>query len=291
MLSLQNLSDQTSSTPLHHISFEINERDFFVIYGPDGSGKSSLLRHILCEETAGEGQIYYRETDVHYLSRSQQKEIQYVPNVTPDLSDKKGLSCLEYLVRAKKQARGSEGLSPEKVLDYFNLIPSTALADLSVSDGKLMLILAALCAGPDFLILDEPYNYLNDRSFHMLMALLKVLNEDGLTILLTATSFEEVNGYVNHALYLRDGYVITSFACDTKLPMVKLVTLEGGDPELLEAQLGAPVSCTADFRSYLCNAEPEELSQILSSCHAEESNVLIELRSIEEVLEMHYYKK
>lgn len=161
-IKVNNLSVTYSNgvNALQNVSFEVNEGDFVGIIGPNGGGKSTLLKAMLnlIKPTSGEIEIFDKP-----ISQSD-VEISYVPqfsqmNSTFPISVKQvvlsgfltsGKPLLRY--NAKQIDKADEVLKRLGIYDKKDKLA----CELSGGQKQRLLIARALASDPKILILDEP---------------------------------------------------------------------------------------------------------------------------------------
>ena len=165
---------------LSDVSFKIDSREFFVLVGPSGGGKTTLLKMVnrLIEPTSGE--ILIDGEDITKMNlRDLRLQIGYVlqqialfPNLT--VAENIGLvPQLKKWSKAKIEARVKEllpmvGLDAEK---YTNRYPS----ELSGGEAQRIGILRAVAAEPKIILMDEPFSALDPISRKALQEMVKNL--------------------------------------------------------------------------------------------------------------------
>lgn len=166
---------------LDDVDFDVHERDYVGIIGPNGGGKSTLLKIILGILEPDGGTIEVFGTDP---ARARAK-IGYVPQYSrfdPDYP----ISAWEVVVSGllgNKQLGSpideSENEQVKTVLDELKLLhlKDRAIGELSGGQRQRILIARALVRDPELLLLDEPTNSVDEESERDLYELLRDLNE------------------------------------------------------------------------------------------------------------------
>jgi len=191
MLSVNNATLKLSNkTIFKNYSFEVKKGDIVVILGPNGKGKTSLLKSILSLIPLNGGDI---KTNT---------QIAYVPQNTSITFDYKVIDVV-LMGRAKhlgffsSPSKNDYNLSME-ILKSLNMqeFEQKNFSQLSGGEKQLILIARAMVSQCDFLILDEPASALDFYNQKKILNTLKNLNKTkNLTILYTTH-------YPQHALHL-----------------------------------------------------------------------------------------
>lgn len=221
IVTLENVSaGYNGNTVLKSVSLEIRENDFVGIIGPNGGGKTTLLKVILGLISPYKGKITYsfRENN-----RNFRKEIGYLPQQS-SIDRKFPISVREVVL---------SGLISDKPFfkryskkDYFtadryiektgiNNIAGKPVGELSGGQLQRVFLARALVSSPRLLILDEPDNYVDNRFEKELYDTLHELNEE-VAILLVSHDIGTISSYiktiacVNGNLHYHSSNVISS---------------------------------------------------------------------------------
>lgn len=154
---------------LNNISYQFTKNIYHII-GSNGVGKSTLLRLLVGLELPDSGSVIingHTEVSSHNLMA---KNIYYVPDdleVYPFLTGKEFLNWIA-------QARPTHSGEIENILEcfYLNLHTNTKISNMSFGTKKKFLLASALIGTPDFIILDEPMNGLDQNCQHVLLTIL-----------------------------------------------------------------------------------------------------------------------
>ncbi len=168
---------------LEGITLPIHQGDYLVLLGPNGGGKTTLLRLILGLERPWSGEIRYR-------FGSPEHRIGWVPQFA---SFDRGVpaTVLQMVLLGRAAERGllhrfrrEDRSVAAAALERVGLSDHAyrALADLSGGQLQRALIARALVANPLILLLDEPTASLDAGSRQQLLDLLRILHSEGLTL-------------------------------------------------------------------------------------------------------------
>jgi len=196
---------------LDDVSLTIDGGEFVALMGPSGSGKSTLLNVLGCLDTPTSGRYWLDGVPVESLSEDKLAEVR-----------QKKLSFIfqsYHLVARMTAARNVElpmifaGLPPrerrERIARALGIVGLSHRVDhrptqLSGGERQRVAIARAIVMEPSILLADEPTGNLDSKSGGEIVALLKQLNADGLTIILV-THDPNVGGQAERTLRMRDG--------------------------------------------------------------------------------------
>ncbi len=178
-ISLQGVTICHDRRPaiLEDVSLDICRGDFIAITGPNGGGKTSLLRVILKLLRPSSGSVAYLTTDgrpdprlaIGYLPQKSAVDSRFPITV----ADVIALGLMEPGAPVDKSRR------VESMLALMELGDKAGSTIAEVSGGQLQraLLGRALVAEPEVLILDEPLSYLDNRFEKKLYEILRLTME------------------------------------------------------------------------------------------------------------------
>ncbi|MDW8268193.1 MAG: ABC transporter ATP-binding protein, partial [Anaerolineae bacterium] len=178
-----------------HVSFEVREGEIFGVLGPNGGGKSTLIRLIatLLLPDAGEIRVF------GYDVVRQPMQVQRLINrVSVEASFFKKLSPLENLLYGAR-LYGLEGRATRQQIEHIlgrlgleKRAIHNPMEQMSRGMQQKVAIARALLSRPRVLLLDEPTTGLDPRSKREVQAIVRELQqEDGTTIVLTTHDMNE----------------------------------------------------------------------------------------------------
>jgi zinc transport system ATP-binding protein len=190
---------------LEDINLSVEEKDFLAIIGPNGGGKSTLLKLILGINTLKKGSI-------SVLGKEPSKsltQIGYVPqntNVNTDFPIKVIEVVMMGHVGGKKPLFGygkDEIMCAMGALSQVGMedFAQTKIGALSGGQRQRVMIARALCAHPQILILDEPTSSIDITGQKEIYELIKKLNES-ITIIVVSHDISVILEYANKAAHV-----------------------------------------------------------------------------------------
>lgn len=211
MLIIKNLMKNYGNfIAVNNLNLKIEKGEFFGLLGPNGAGKTTTIRIIstLTPKTSGSVMIDGKEIDRN--STDVKIKIGVVPqysNLEREMTASENLEVHGFLYKMSKEKRKKR---INELLDFVGL--SNRANDLvkNFSGGmkRKLLIARALMHSPEVLLLDEPTVGLDAAVRRKIWDLMKKLNEDGLTVVLTTHYIEEAEVLCNRVGMMDNGKLV-----------------------------------------------------------------------------------
>ena len=220
MLKIRDVRKQFGGlTVLDGIDLDVEKGDVTAILGPSGSGKTTFLRCLNFLERADSGQMVFdgEPFDLHTARKAEiarvRKKTAFVfqnynlflnktvlQNVTLGLTSGAGMKKDEANERAMK-ALAKVGMA-EKTASY----PS----QLSGGQQQRVAIARALAMDPEIIYFDEPTSALDPELIGEVLAVMRQLAEDGMTMLVVTHEMDFARNVSNRVMFMDGGKVIES---------------------------------------------------------------------------------
>jgi len=221
IISIEDLNYQIEGQLiLSSISFDIEQGDYIALLGPNGGGKSTLIKIILGLITPTSGEIKILEQP-QKLFRAYHK-IGYVPQNVSLFDGNFPLSVYESVSLGLESSKGWFSWLSSKDKERIDATLHRAsiydlkeknLSQLSGGQRQRVMIARALVSNPDILILDEPSTGVDIPSQQKFYQFLKSLNtQNRLTIVFITHDLGVIADDVTHVLALNQKLIFSGTA-------------------------------------------------------------------------------
>jgi ABC-2 type transport system ATP-binding protein len=237
---------------LKGITFEVEEGGFVALLGPNGAGKSTTISIInsLTRRTSGDVFIYGHNLETQpSLAKSQ---IGVVPQEF-------NFSIFEKVIHVVMHQAGYYGIdrieAARRAKKYLSLLELWHKRDMSVRElsggmKRRLMIARALMHEPQLLILDEPTAGVDVEIRRSMWNLLRELNSQGKTIILTTHYLEEAETLCDRIAIIHRGAIIQD---TSKKQLLNLLNVETFILDLREPFQGILPDCP-HFRIHFIDA-------------------------------------
>ena len=198
---------------LENLSFPVRRGELLTLIGPNGGGKSTLLRTLARQLTPLGGSVLLDGEELGGIPTpvlARRLSVLLTDRVHPER-----MSCAEVVSTGRYPYTGRLGILSrtdwERVEAAMALLRVETLSDrpfAQLSDGQRqrVLVARALCQEPELLLLDEPTSYLDVRHKLELLELLRTLaREQHLAVVLSLHELDLAQRASDRVLCVRDG--------------------------------------------------------------------------------------
>lgn len=167
------------------VSIDVNRGEIITLVGPNGTGKSTVLRSIIGQLKLIKGAVYLDGRDMTGIGRNELAK--KVSLLMTDRIKTELMTCYDVVATARYPYTGSFGLLGDKdaeaVREAIARVNADELAERDfdlISDGQKQRILLARCIAqePELIVLDEPTSFLDIKYKIELLQILKQLAGD-----------------------------------------------------------------------------------------------------------------
>ena len=210
LLTCKELSFAYNSAPvLEQVSISIARGDMVALLGANGAGKSTLLKICAGLLAAGQGEVLFEDRPLSaYARRELARRIALVPqemHVSFDFTVEELVSqgrtpYLSFLGGLQPSDRGEIARAVE--LAGIEHLAARKFNELSGGERQRVKVALALAQNPQLLLLDEPAQHLDIGRQAEVFALLRKLNQWGLTIVAAVHDLQAAHRHFSSAILL-----------------------------------------------------------------------------------------
>lgn len=218
MLEVSNLNTFYGQfQALHNISLTVKDGQMVALFGPNGHGKSTLLKTICGLIEASSGRAKWNNIELTGVPSEKivQMGVIYIAedrHLFPEMTVLQNLRMGAFNPRA----RSSEAETLAYVLDIFpklDVLRNKAASTLSGGEARMLTIGRGIMSKPKFLAFDEPSVGLSPKLREEVFQQIEKIRQSGVSILLVEQSSEEIAKMADYLYLMEDGHIV--FECDT----------------------------------------------------------------------------
>jgi ABC-2 type transport system ATP-binding protein len=207
MLEVNNVVKRYNGfTAVDELSFEVHEGEIFGLLGPNGAGKTTAIRAIMDIFKPDEG-------TVRVLGKppgAAREQIGYLPEERGLYRDHEVINVLVYLSQLKGTPRR---VALQRALSWLERVELSdwghrQVKDLSRGMRQKLQFVASLIHDPQLLILDEPFQGLDPINVVLLKRLMRELQMEGKTVMLSCHQMALVEELCDRILLISEGKAI-----------------------------------------------------------------------------------
>jgi branched-chain amino acid transport system ATP-binding protein len=196
---------------LKDVSIQVQEREFVAILGPNGHGKSTLLKTLCGLLPPVSGQVLLGGVDIAHMPPRKIVEMGLVyiaedRHLFPEMTVMENLRMGAYCPHARKKA----GQNLEYVFELFpklKTLSSRLASALSGGEARMLAVGRGLMSDARILAVDEPSLGLAPILRTEVFRKLGEINQNGMTILLVEQSIRLAAEYAQRLYLMEDGHI------------------------------------------------------------------------------------
>ena len=195
------------------ISTTICRGDVVAVIGPSGCGKSTFLRSMNCLEDPTGGRVTFEGTDITdedvdiNLVREKIGMVFQQFNLFPNMTVRENIMLAP--VKRRKMTKEEAAVKADELLERIGLSDKadTYPAMLSGGQKQRIAIARALAMNPDVMLFDEPTSALDPEMVGEVLALIKELAAEGMTMVIVTHEMGFAREVANRVLFLNEGQI------------------------------------------------------------------------------------
>ena len=202
---------------LNGVSFVVEKREFLIIMGRSGSGKSTMLHMMGCLDTPTEGEVYIggiKTTDLgpEELARIRREKIGFVFqafNLVPNLDATRNVALpmmFEGVPKPERERRARELLEMVGLADHVDSYPN----EMSGGEKQRVAIARALANDPEIIVADEPTGNLDSVSARQGLEIFDDLHRKRGKTIVVVTHEQYVADMGERMVFMQDGKISES---------------------------------------------------------------------------------
>lgn len=220
MLSIKGLCKSFEGTEvLKGIDINVDKGDVIAVLGPSGSGKTTLLRCMNFLEEADSGSMVFDGKEYSFANVSKKeigelrKKTGFVfqnynlfANKTALQNVTEGLMIARKIPKAEAERIGRQALLKVGMSDRCDYYPS----QLSGGQQQRVAIARAMASEPEIIYFDEPTSALDPELTGEVLAVMKSLADEGMTMIVVTHEMEFAKNVSNKVIFMENGVVVES---------------------------------------------------------------------------------
>lgn len=198
---------------LKGITTTIRKGDVLALIGPSGCGKSTFLRSLNLLEKPTDGHVLFEGTDLTDssvdINQVRQKigmvfqQFNLFPNMTIQENIMLAPVKLGRMTKEEAKKKASELLERIGLSDKADAYP----AQLSGGQKQRIAIIRSLAMNPDIILFDEPTSALDPEMVGEVLAVMKELAQDGMTMVVVTHEMGFAREVANRVMFINDGVI------------------------------------------------------------------------------------
>lgn len=208
MIELCNLTKQFGNhTAVDHLDLKIETGEFFGLLGPNGAGKTTTISMISTVLLPTEGRVLLDGEELTRRNLAQKRKLSVITQEYSMRQDMTMDEVMEYQGRLYHMPKKLIRQKTEELLDFTGLLEYRRKIVRHLSGGmkRKLMICRALMVEPEILLLDEPTAGMDAFSRRQMWNLMRKVNSNRMTIILTTHYIEEAQSLCDRIALINKG--------------------------------------------------------------------------------------
>ena len=220
MIQIENISkvfrtSEVETVALNHVNLEVKEGEFVAIMGPSGCGKSTLLNILGLLDNPTEGSYQLMGQEVAGLKEKERTHMRKGKlgfvfqsfNLIDELNVYENIELpLLYMgiSASERKKRVETAMERMAITHRSKHFPQ----QLSGGQQQRIGIARAIAVKPDVILLDEPTSALDPELVGDVLAVMKQLAQEGVTMVVVTHEMSFARDVANHVIFMDGGHII-----------------------------------------------------------------------------------
>ena len=212
MLEVSNLNTYYGeSHVLRDVSVSVNQGEVVVMLGPNGHGKSTLLKSICGLVDKTKGSIAYRDANINGLATEKIVSLGLI-YIAENRELFPHMTVLENL-KLGAYSRNARAHEKENLAWVFDLFPRLVdrkkqfASTMSGGEARMLAVARGLMSNADFLCVDEPSLGLQPSLRHEIFSIIRQINNEGKTVLLVEQNIPQIAELADRIYVMEEGQI------------------------------------------------------------------------------------
>lgn len=190
-------------TIVEGLDFTVERGDYLCIVGENGSGKTTLMKTLLGLKSPLSGKLIFgdglKKNEIGYLPQQTSAQKDFPASVREVVTSGFLNKCgLRPFYTKKEKASALDNMKKLGIDD----LADCCYRELSGGQQQRVLLARALCASSGLLVLDEPVSGLDPKVTQDMYAVIKELNDGGMTVVMISHDVAAAVRYATHILHI-----------------------------------------------------------------------------------------
>lgn len=227
--AISNLAHK-GSYAIRNLTWQVKQGEHWVLLGKNGSGKSALTAVLMGQAVCESGERGSTIKHIEIVSSDAQKQ-----RLNQELAQDEPSLVREILYSTSEAADDEDSFDVglcQRLIEAFDFeyLLNRHFRDLSTGETRKLLLIKALSAKPDLLVLDEPFEGLDAHSASKLREILTDLSKSkSVSFVLVLNRLDHIPSFVTHYGYVNAGqlqHTLANPAQEQITDLLKLLHIE-----------------------------------------------------------------
>jgi ABC-type sugar transport system ATPase subunit len=210
MINIKGISMNIGGFSLRNLNLIIQDKEYLVILGPTGAGKTVFMECMAGLHKIKHGEIWIDKTNITHFAPEERK-IGYVPQ---DYVLFPFLNVQENILFGLKRGKYKKQIIQQRLVTLVDLLGIKHLLDrntstLSGGEKQRVALARALATSPKILLMDEPFSALDvQTSKYLRLELRRIHQELGVTTIHITHNYEEADELADRIAVMSSGEIM-----------------------------------------------------------------------------------